>query len=793
VVGWCRESVYMASPRPILVLALAASVAGAQPATSPYPVSGDDDTVSIAAAAFSGWYAAADAYENLVEVRDARDGLLRTITAAEIVALAPWLALDGGPDGPSALAWSASGRLLFIGVHDDTLPGDGLGSDVILRYDASADALSLFARLDLFDRGDTFPHLAMAHHRGRLYASTVGAGVRVYSAFAHTTSPSLLATLTPGGATTVRGLAVDREADRLYLSSDTAVYRASLAGFPPTAFTAIASVAGTRALAWGEVYAGPGQRGLYVLRPGAGGQGSSVEFIAAALAGGVTSPVTPTAYLATPAVWHDVAATAEGSLLAAADDDAVRITDGADLSLPLDAWMADEFGQVVNFAKGLMVPDCGLSGLVIDADTEPGRARFHPASPDAAGWTVLLLIANDRVFGDANALPLARQILSRHAGTAPGPGVLRSSDGIYIHWINPCTGGPATGGCACVPGDWGTEYATLSTMKIVGAAARAMSYWPDDAEVVRAASRIIFRTRNWDSYIQAGSDGLYFAGAAGGGPIGGASAPFQEGIIFVEQAGEYGSDSSRSAYARWINRSLWPTAAYLFDRPLTSNEAGRFHAAFVSLYPALLTRAYRADASWRGQVENLRWSSAAWTDDMGPRFSTVFSAGTSNPAWAGRSYQADNLGTHPGNVATFPSLMGLCAVTGTPEAVAAYHAYRKGGRQTFRGGESILYRRSDTDRAYLPDSAGLPDVALGALGLGEVMSPGYLDEVLARPYPLVEQCPVDVNGDGVVTVDDAYALAASPQDVNGDGVANGADVRGVAGWVRRREIGRRDW
>jgi hypothetical protein len=782
----CAEIAYMdrfvtnSAPACLVSLACLAAAAVAGPQTSPWPVAGPDDTSGVAAAAYSGWYATADSFENNVEIRDAWGNLRTTISHAQIATLVPWMSLDGGPDGPGALAWSASGRLLYIVVHDDTVPGDGQPSDAVLRFDAGDGSLTLFTRLEVFGQGNDWAHAAACHQRGRLYVGTIGGGVKVYSAFAGTTQPVLLATLTPGGSTNIRGLSVDRENDRLFVATDSTVYRASLSTFPPTTFTPIANVPGIRGLAWTDTYSA-GQRGLHILSSMAGL--ARVDYIPTALTGG--GIVTPVAYASSTQAWHDIAATADGALLIAADEDALRLTDTTDTLLSLDAWMQDEFAQIVTLGKGLMTPDCGLPGLVIDADTDSTISRFHPASPDAAAWVVLLLIMNDHLQGDSEALGRVQSILSRYAGLAPGPGVTRSADGIYIHWINPCTGGPATGGCGCTPGNWGTEYATLSTMKIVAAAARAMAYWPDDPVIARAASRIIFRTRNWDAYIQGGTDALFFVGAAAGGPVGGAARPFHEGIIFVEQAGVYGSDYSRSAADRWFNRSLWPTATYLLGRPITSTSSGLFEAAFISLYPALLQPRYRADAGWRAQVQNIRWSNAAWTDDNAPRFYTVFSAGTTRSDWGG--YNADSLGNHPGNLTTFPSLLALCASGDGAEAVAGYQAYRKGGRQTFRTGASFLYRRSDIDRGYLPNSAGLPDVALGALGLAEVISPGSIDAVLARPYPVLEMCPVDVNADGAVTIDDAYSLTQSPQDLNGDGVADAKDAACLINWVRRHE------
>jgi len=152
----------------IAISLLVCGVAGAGPVTSPCAVSGPDDTAGVAAAALSGWYATADSFEDNVEIRNVNQTLVRTITRAEILSYFPWMSLDGGPDGPDALAFSDSGRLLFIGVHDDTLAGDGGASDGILRYDTQTGDLALFARLEIFEQGSVWPHNALGHYKGLL-------------------------------------------------------------------------------------------------------------------------------------------------------------------------------------------------------------------------------------------------------------------------------------------------------------------------------------------------------------------------------------------------------------------------------------------------------------------------------------------------------------------------------------------------------------------------------------------------------------------------------------------------
>lgn len=767
------------TPTLFATLAWAGGVACATPVEQPWPVDGPDDTVAIAAAACSGWYAAADSFEDSVEIRDIRGELRRVVTRAEIAALLPWMNLAGGPDGPSAVAWTASGRVLYVLVHDASAAGDGQGSDAVLRYDVPSDSVSVYARLDAFDRDDAWPHLSMVHHRGRLYVGTVGAGVRIYAAAANSATGSLLTTLViPGGgaSTAVRGLTVDRDTNNLYYASDAGVWRTSLGVFPPGAGTQIVNASGAgdlRAIAWGDTFGAASMRGLYLLRSGSG----DIAWLTAAQASG-GSVQTPEIYLIPTVELHDLAFAPDGRLLAGADEDAVAIRDSADTRLSFDSWLGDEFSQHVTFARGLISPDGEPAGWVIDGDVTPSGSRFHPATPDGAGWTLLMLVMNHELTGDPTAQAQARTVLTRYAGLASDNiRPLRSADGIYKHWIDPFTG--------TTKSMWPDEFATLSTMKIVMGAARAMQHWPDDPVIVRAASRIIFRVSNWSSYVTPTS--MAFKGLNAGADPGSFAGGFHEGIIFVEQAGAYGGAFAAAARDSWFTRSNWSTATFLTGRPISSTGPGRFEAAFISLYSALVSQPYRQGADWQAQVNNLRWSNGAWTDDNGPRHFTVFSAGTTVAG-----YNADSLSptNHPDNIATFPSLLAMAAFGENADAVAGYAAYRKGARQNFKTGASLLYRRADTNPAWLPNSAGLPDVSLGGLGLAEIIEPGVLDRVLATPYPPIEQCPVDVNGDGTIDIDDLYARVASPSDLNGDNASNVLDVLCLRAWLRRNEARR---
>ncbi len=744
----------------------------AAPATTPWPVEGPDDTVAAACAALSGWYATADSFEDSVEVRDVNQSLLATITRSQIEALLPWMSLGGGPDGPSGLVWSDSGRSLFILVHDAALPADGLGSDAVLRLDSSTGELSVFARLDLFDRDDEWPHLAAAFFRARLFVGTYSNGVRVLFAGASEISGSVLGTVTLPDNGPVHGLAVDRDNALLYAASGSSLYRGSASTSSPT-FTLVGSLTEILALSYREHYGGAGNEGLYVLTGGA--SGSTLSHVPIMQARGLAA-FAPTTYLSILETWHDIAASADGTLLAGADEDAVRVCDTADTRWTFGQWLQDEFDQVVAFAKSLISPDGEPLGWVIDADVQIGWSRFHPATPDGACWTILAMLMADHVNADPEARDLVREILVRYAGMA-GDGIAPSAspDGYIRHWIDPLTGGVK-------PGGWNAEFAAYSAMKIAVAAERALAFYPDDPVIEEAANRIMCRIADWNSYIQPVTDAVYLISLPGGGPdLGPRNFPFSEGIIFVEQASVYGGAASAAPFNRWLDREMSPFAQTLPGKPVSTDTNNVFQSAFLSLYPLLLQKPFRQSAAWQTHIRNLLESNGGWTDDNGPRYYTVFSAGTTPSG-----YNADSLSNHPNNLSGFPALMAFCGTGHTQPAVAAYQAYRRGARQTFSGGASILYRRSDTNKAYQPNSAGLPDVVLGGLGLAELLAPGSVDTVLARDYSPYA-CPPDVNASGRTDIEDLYAWHQAPADLDRDDAVSAADEDYLVTYLRRRE------
>lgn len=694
----------------ISALGVLAGSAPAAPVTTVWPVGGTDDTAAVAAARLSGLYAAADTFENNIEIYDVHQKLLRTIQPDEIRTVLTNYFPGGGQDGPCGMAFSDSGRLLFV------LTQAG-GDDAVLRYDRLSDRLTLFARLSLFGRGDQWPYLSAVHFNGRLYVGTYSNGLAVYEAAANQTNGALLGSVALPDGAPVRGLTVDGDNQRLFVAGSSNLYRASVAvGGLPT-LTPVGTLTGIHAIAYSPHYGSAATAGLFVLCPG------RLWRLTPRQCDG-TDPFAPAVYLDDARFGFDVAATACGRLLVGAGEDAVLVSDNADTRMSFDAWATNEIEQVVSFGTSLVTTGAVQAGWVIDGDVQQGWSRYHPATPDAALWAIALQCGADRVLGRASATGTVRNILTRYSGRAADgivPG--RSADGIHVHWLDPATGGTKAGG-------WPDERATMSTMKLVKGAAVAVAAYPGDSDLRVSAARIIDGVRNWTNYFEPGSDAMYLVARAAGGPEPTSlSAPFQEGIIFAEETAEYGQ-GGQPLFARWLDRARWPAAEFLEGWPITGNVAGQHQAAFLALYGSLLVRDFRRSPAWQEQVRTLYYSNCGWTDDHGCRWMTVFSAGTS-PA----GYNADSLGSHPEDIATFPSLLAFCASGDWAPAVAGYHAYRSGARQTFSGGASILYRRSNATPTYQPNSAGLPDVALGALGLMELLRPGIVDALFASPLP----------------------------------------------------------
>lgn len=711
----------------VALLMMSVSVSFGSPSSEPFAMGTVNTADSVAAANLSGWYSVGETESDSIKIFDVRQSLLRNISRGEIETLAPWMSLDTSADGPKALAWSDSGRSLFIVVTDDSPSPDELGSDVVLRYDTTRDELTRFTRAEIGD--ETATSLGAMHYKGKLWVSTQSGAIRVYYAGRNDAAGIFHYQWILPNSEVVVGIALARSLDLAFVVSETMLYRVDLTQ-PFAIAENIGPVTRGRSVTYSDHFGGPWHEGAYVIEGAEKEINARVIEIPRFQATGLL-PYSPIEYIETTDELTDITGTVCGRLLMAGSGGAVLLHDTDDWRLDYESWMRDEFDQVVNFAQGLVSPDGEPAGWVIDADVAAGGTRFHPPSPDGAAWVIMLHIAKDFIENNQASMPIVREILLRYAGLMPdgiAPDV--TFDGIMRHWYDPWTGQAKPG--------WDPEYATLSTMLLVMAADRARRFYGDDSAVAEASNVIVDRVNGWENYIQPGSNALYLKAVENGGPdFGTAGSPFYEGVMFVEQAATYGTSDAALSY--WLDRGALPESEYVTGLPMTSNWPGNHLPAFVSLYPWIAQAQMRSDSSWESHVNNLLASNGAWNDDHGPALMTVFSAGTTRSDWGG--YNADSLSDHPGDVTTFPSLMAFSSLGKTAASVGAYHAYRHGARQDFASGASILFRRSNEAPEYSPGDAGLSDVVIGALGLAELIRPGMTDAVLAVSYQ--PECPAD--------------------------------------------------
>lgn len=740
-----------------------------------------------------------------IEVRGPLGGVLQTWSAADLATIS---GLRPGSVNLTGLSMSASGRLIFAIISGE-LAGSGQLRAMIVRLETGRSGGSIFWSLPA---NTTLPR-ALVHYAGRLYVGET-ALVSVFNAGRNDTAGSTRPSIVLSGFGSVRAIAVDHARGEI-LATDTAGRIARITA-SSGAVAGTVTLSGLGSSVIGATYHdhlgarfGSGNRnGLILLLA----DGRLVR-IAPDVVQGVTAPAfTEIGNLGTApgtGIAGALSVGADGRMIAASGALDARLASGStDDRLALGAWMEDEVRQVTQISRGLISPDGEPNGWVIDADTSPSLARFHPASPDAAAWTVLMLLMDDELFGASDParsqqnLADIRRILTRYAGRATGPRPLRNADGIYNHWIDPVTGNQKAG--------WGDTYSTMSTMKIVLAASRAVQRWPGDADLRASAAAIACEVRDWDTYLVPAT-GQYFLSGSQTGPLSGSlSSAFNEGALFIEQAAWYGGVNSQQTWTNWLDRFRWPLAAFVAGRLVTGDVNGQFLPAFATLYSGLVQPEIRASANFADHYENLRASSAAWTDDNAARWYTVFSAGTTKTIWNAGGYNADRLPSSAGNISTFPSLMAMVGrATAAPstqtgvapseewrlvEAAAAYHAYRTGARQTFRTGASLLYRRSSIDQVWEPNSAGLPDVVLGGLGLAEGAalvrgnSQSIVQQVLNGSL-VICGCAADVgrvggakgrdglldNNDFVVFIDTFFSRDGVIADVGSEGGAAGGD------------------
>jgi len=688
----------------ILLAAFAMHCVQAAPQVDDWPGSNAPATASlISSAKLSGLWATGTALGH-VRVYDIRGSLIHEISAHDLNAV--------GLLSSSRLAgmcFTDSGRQLFMAFRGDT-------GDCIAAVNLNTKELRVFAKANWDGEAD---RVDMVHWRGQLYVATQK-GLEIYEATRNVKYGEVKAEVP--FAAPVKAIASDSVGRTLY-----AVTGSTLYGIDLTADKMVPQKISTgrdfRALAFARTYGGPDNGGLYAL------EGTNKIVFASAKTLRTSEPVEMKAYHEVESEVSDLAATACGRILLAGTPPKV-LSDDSDTRLDFEAWLRDEFAQYVLMNRSVLWPDGEPEGWVKIGAATAGHERAEPVGSVAAAVTVYMLLVSDSVMGNPDAHAQVRSILKRYAGMhSDGIVPHRNIDGQYVDFCEPETG----------EGTWGPFANTqcYGIMFIMAAADRAREFYPDDAEIARAAALIILPVLRMGDYVEP-TGAVYFWGDEYGPFPGAAYGPYNETVLFAHIAAAQ-DPLCTHIYANILHHRedvISADGKPIVDRSFLAEEPVLFQwlTVFAQQYGMTILENRRQEQGWRQEYANYYSHFCAWTDDNAPPYLTVFSAGEGL-----EGYSPDTLVKHPGSIIHFPSVLGFSMLGDTAPAVGAYLAYRDGRRIRMEGtsefpGAEVLVRFSPEKPDWIPASHSQVDYHFGLMGLAELIKPGVVDEVCAGHF-----------------------------------------------------------
>ena len=678
----------------------------------------------VAAARYAGLYAVADRTSDSIELFDIHQNQIAQITADDLlVALPPGSNINGDDLGPVGLAFSASGRLLYINVGKEK-------KATILKYNTNTKALTSFvSSLNLATHPDT-GNLGMAHNEGVLWVGTGDGQLLRYKAERNDEDGELQASYALDGQS-VRDITIDSADDKGYISTSQGLYRLNTA---MSAIDRLIDIDGLKGSSFGRTYGAEKQGGLYLLADDISA-GDQLLYISTEKLR-QNGDLTPQFYTKIETT-SDIAATADGRMLLAGNISRV-MNDGSDDRLSYEEWLRDEYEQYMTYFRTLLWPDGHPEGWVVGNDAHPDKNRYKVMSTGGAAWTILALITDEVMFGRSAEREI-ELILTRHAGQHPDGIVPEVTiDGLFFTSYEPDTGkGIAT--AASGRKDTASIY---TTAKMVNAAIRAKEHYPDNEQIRMAADKIIGQQKNYADYLRRYAQVEQRATIYG--PLGrdklNTAKPYQEAYLFAELAPIF------DPMAYWAYEDWWKhreNHRYLRTWLDTEPVVKYNQSSFVELYGHIFFKDRRQSEGWRENFDNFYAHQAAWTDDNNPHYLTAFSAG---PTEIG--YNADNISDHPGTINHFPAVLGFGMYGNSVPMVGGYMAYRDGSRQKLQGrpdvlgpdgspGAHMLTRYSNDDPQWQNPRIGIPDAAFGLFGLAEHLTDsqgnkGIIDRKIAR-------------------------------------------------------------
>ncbi len=652
----------------------------------------------------AGLYAMGNRVDDSIEVVDIYGTNIATITSAMIQSAAGDLDLSSNIGGPCSLAFTPSGRSLFIGICSASGSGD---KDAVLMYNFNLGTLTVFDRLVIDSSLSEAVNYGMAHYKGELFVGTEDS-LECYAAGRNDTNSAPSESIATAA---IVGLTVDMAertgsawTPKLYASTSTDIYRID----PDAALalgSSIASGSNIKAVTFGRTYGGSSNSGLYVLENS--GSTSSVHVASTAdIRGG--GSITLQAYKGFGSDLADIAATACGRMLLAETSPGI-MSDSSDTRMDFTTWMQDEFNQYRNAIKTLIADGTGTTpeNFLIRKIVKAGDTENTTPIADNVGWALYLLMAADMADPDPENEQLIEKLLQRHVGEhSDGLGGKQTVDGTYSRVYN------SDGTEAADP-----QAQVYVSMKMLPAAYKAVELYPTNAnlaaykEKIRATFKRASDTINADKHITWTLDDH--------GPVNNDNGMSNETWLFGEIGAAQDPACSLEYYDYVYDREDFDYDYWLAGEPVIKAS----HSAFIVMGSSMILRHHYEDAGWDEQNRNYYAVSCAAGDDLGTPYFAAFSAGSS-PV---NSYFNDGPSSHPGNTIHFPAVLGLGQQNRYSPMVGGYLAYRDGLRQDMQDGISMLTRWSYDDPDFEMNSIGIADFWFGGVGLAESLAPGALD------------------------------------------------------------------
>ena len=334
-----------------------------------------------------------------------------------------------------------------------------------------------------------------------------------------------------------------------------------------------------------------------------------------------------------------------------------------------------QFQRMTFYLMDAILPN----GLVRDSlPLDPSATPYHPATPDAAGFTLLGLCAADQLEIIGFSESLVEDILSAYSGHTPGVTPERSADGHWVHCMDINTG--------LYSGGWDDTYTTIGSALLVSGALFAKNHFPDNATIAAYADEM-FATTNFDAAIDPSLNGRVYLGmAAGGGGAPGTLPPWNEYVLVVSLAlREPGATRAPAIAHLWLDPAYTPTKSYRGIPTLTDNLAV-YAPAFWVHQSHFFNADFARNADFERLFRNHQYADSLYCAyQLGQPYRYGLTAGV-NPS----GYNADKMYAHN-------NVYGPEAVAAWGDIESLLESWRPSRRRAIRGcatARRVFRRRS---------------------------------------------------------------------------------------------------